>query len=203
MYKSCQVLPYIVSIPISQELVSRNYPLPLNHSLYAIKDTCCTRSQTKLLQDLLNLTLVHILTQIDISHLPPIVTIMDVWNCCNCGANNLDAIAPACPLCGHEPCSTCTQGPQSFWDPSGTNISPFQHSSDNRVIAYQNQASLKQHSVYHSRPHPQNGYPTRPDMRGWWTCCQCRQTNNPRLAPERCSGDPDCLHYKCDWCTVY
>jgi hypothetical protein len=27
---------------------------------------------------------------------------------------------------------------------------------------------------------------SRPSMRGWWTCCQCNQMNNPDLATGRC-----------------
>lgn len=40
----------------------------------------------------------------------------------------------------------------------------------------------------------------RPSMAAWWTCHDCLQTNNPSLAPDRCSY---CGHYKCGSCTTY
>lgn len=36
---------------------------------------------------------------------------MDVWSCCQCGAPNLIATAPACPICTHPKCKDCQRGP--------------------------------------------------------------------------------------------
>ena len=54
-------------------------------------------------------------------------------------------------------------------------------------------------SVYHTNPYPGNYTYARPDMRGWWVCCDCKQANNPALAPEMCPADG---HKKCGSCRV-
>ena len=40
----------------------------------------------------------------------------------------------------------------------------------------------------------------RPDMSGWWKCCQDGWLNNPALVGNVCSRD---RHQKCDWCEKY
>ncbi|PMD12966.1 hypothetical protein NA56DRAFT_652109 [Hyaloscypha hepaticicola] len=42
------------------------------------------------------------------------------------------------------------------------------------------------------------GLPHRPNLRGWWICCQEGRQVNPNIWGDIC---PDCSHSKCDYCT--
>ncbi|KAJ0416423.1 hypothetical protein BJY00DRAFT_234795 [Aspergillus carlsbadensis] len=43
------------------------------------------------------------------------------------------------------------------------------------------------------------GFP-RPDMIGWWLCCQCGNLVNPTLSNGQC---PSCGHEQCSYCSPY
>ena len=51
------------------------------------------------------------------------------------------------------------------------------------------------------KPPPKKPLPQRPTTQGFWTCCQCHQTNNPRLHVISCVLP--CGHRKCLNCYVH
>lgn len=83
-----------------------------------------------------------------------------------------------------------------FWTthllPSGSNYSYT--SSSSPVNTYGACSSSRSGSG------PRPYHHGRPSMTNWWTCHNCGQTNNPALAPEKCSN---CTHSVCGNCTVY
>lgn len=213
------------------------------------------------------------------------------WSCCECKASNIVPNATRCPLCSHDKCEHCHEGPPSperspsplFSSSKSRYISPHPSSYHATTtldfpISRPVQPSLpsvtpQQYALGAGPPPPPGprrnihdnnggggggypsasapGYPSasafgyspistsgsasnsragrysesggrtgygqsftpssqisdgrgrdrkRPDMRGWWKCCQDGFVNNPELCPVLCAtGD----HRKCRNCTIY
>ena len=135
-----------------------------------------------------------------------------------------------CPVCSHYRCDTCKppKPPACHYIavPARTDVTPrhisqtathdgpahgglaSQHYCNTGALS-ENQKLAKEQTYQagSDRPINDNGgnttnssaYPP-PDMTGWWTCHNCGLTNNPTLAPTRCST---CGHFQCSGCYVY
>lgn len=124
-------------------------------------------------------------------------TFGDVYICCHCGNPNLSAIAPRCPVCGHEPGSCCTGGGVGQVDEMsnfGSDVWGMSH-----PFIFKSRTHMHHHSDASGMAYPVPVRAPRPSMAGWWECCE-GHPNNPALCPERCSI---CGHYRCPNCHTY
>ena len=153
---------------------------------------------------------------------PTPTSMTDVWTCCICKNSNLIANCPeCCPICGHfrTGCPRCTVGRPGLFDAKAAYQSqPQPHYQSQSQYAYPHPSSTTPRygstSAYYYGATPAGHYDaaasaagtrygySRPAMTGWWVCCnsRCGQTNNPRLAPERCST---CGVQRCGQCYTY
>ena len=154
--------------------------------------------------------ILHIPCSFSVAQLP----MADVWTCCKCKNLNLNAHAPdRCSVCQHYRDATCTTGPP----PTSSallykNIYPLPYMPNHTMANYDYTISVPasyaaRGSNYTAGSGMQEwsdpggyGLPNRPNMAGWWVCHCCNQTNNPQLAPEKCSV---CGHTRNSCCYTY
>ena len=107
--------------------------------------------------------------------------------------------------CNHDMCRLCPRDsdiPPEWYQPAPT-ATPWPPTSN---LAPNGRSRVRSTvpgaaPLLYSRPILNGSYAfllhSRPCTRGWWTCSECSNMNNPKLAPSRCSI---CSHYKCRSC---
>ncbi|KUJ09222.1 uncharacterized protein LY89DRAFT_280376 [Mollisia scopiformis] len=103
------------------------------------------------------------------------------YKCCACKETiNPDQYPTGCN-CGHTKCDECkplTPPPSPIKDNSRYNM---------------------QYNTFNNSASGSRDRTRRPDIRGWWTCCQCQALVNPNVNGDTC---PVCAHVRCDWYCV-
>ena len=123
----------------------------------------------------------------------------DVWVCCQCSVSNTTTLHGSCH-CGHTKCASCSTGRPGLAEnliwPNTTEITPRYIPTTSFVDDLGvDKSSSNGNYTYGAYTAQSPGS----DMSNWWVCHECRQTNNPALAPERCSN---CEHSRCISCTT-
>jgi hypothetical protein len=133
-----------------------------------------------------------------------------MWECHICETGpQLAAITKKCPVCQHEPCRKCKVDNAILppVKPKKTQVYHYVPSTlPKPPVDDQSDAKRDSLAEFIGRgPRPVKRVNkkafllgVRHDMRGWWKCHKCKNTNNPALCPEKCGS---CEHIRCQYCT--
>jgi hypothetical protein len=129
-----------------------------------------------------------------------------LWQCHKCKDGPVKwALQKECATCQHPVCKDCKKD-DAIPPPIGTTAARVRASPveaiDPSIWPTSQVPRIEPASMMRSRAahdHRLSSRPNRPSAAGWWRCSECRNVNNPELAPSRCSS---CAHVKCSSCTA-